>query len=762
MHKTNLKTWLALSIICVAPAGITAIADGPPVQWQKTFGGSSYEWGYSVQQTSDGGFIIAGYTDSFGAGNHDVYLIKTDSSGTLLWQKTFGGSNDDWAYSVQQTSDGGYIIAGQTQSFGTGGDVYLIKTDSAGNLLWQKTFGGSNTDDYAYSVQQTTDGGYIIAGTTFSFGAGNSDVYLIKTDSGGNSQWQKTFGGSNYDEGRSVQQTADGGYIVAGWTNSFGDPNGDVSLIKTDSEGNSQWQKTFGGSNTDYGYSVQQTSDCGYIIAGSTGIVEMKMDEENGWIYLRYKYFDVYLLKTDSNGNLQWQKTFGGSNYDEGRSVQQTADGGYIVAGETDGITEYGYDSSGYWTSHRCFDAYLLKTDPNGNSQWQKTFGGSNEDYSESVQQTSDGGFIIAGTTYSFGAGNGDVYLIKVAPESNFFAIICGNDERGQRFGADAQAIRDVLLEYPDVDPNNLNLVANPTNLQTTVAEVVKKLQPGDQFWLYYSGHGCYGYDGTEPPIWNSPLVALYTKDLRNEGDEYLAFGSNSYSDDLLTSWLSSNPKMKGVQKVVILDSCMSGGFGGREGNQIDNGDLDKLQNVGLLAACGEGDFAFSYPDWSWLGERRGRGIFSFALERQLRHGPNGIAPADLNGDGAVSFQELRTAMNQAYTMNQGDVGVIRTFPWLEEDIEVEISSPDQIPQVSVNYAIDFDPNVPILPKTTIGDLNDDEKADFTDYAIFANQWFQPPGLPSADISPPPHGDGIVNFLDLAIFVEHWLEGTMP
>ncbi|MEO0049813.1 MAG: hypothetical protein ABIK42_01550, partial [candidate division WOR-3 bacterium] len=180
----------------------------------------------------DGGYIIAGGTE------YDVYLIKTDANGNLLWERTFGGENDDWGCSVQQTSDGGYIIAGFTMSFGAGDwDVYLIKTDGNGNLLWERTFGGEN-DDRGYSVQQTSDEGYIIAGYTWSFGAGRADVYLIKTDDNGNPLWQKTFGGSSWDDGFSIQQTLDGGFIIAGSTGSFGAGNCDVYLIKTDSEGN--------------------------------------------------------------------------------------------------------------------------------------------------------------------------------------------------------------------------------------------------------------------------------------------------------------------------------------------------------------------------------------------------------------------------------------------------------------------------------------------------------------------------------------------
>jgi hypothetical protein len=370
-----------------------ALAQGPPeLKWSKTFGGPADDFGWSVQQTSDGGYVIAGYTSSYGAGAGDVWLIKTDSNDNEVWDKTFGGTSDDGGMSVQQTSDGGYVIAGSTSSYGAGGDdVWLIKTDSNGNEVWDKTFGGTS-DDGGMSVQQISDGGYVIAGYTSSYGAGGDDVWLITTDSNGNEVWDKTFGGTSDDIGVSIRQISDDGYIVVGYTSSYGAGVGDVWLIKTDSNGNEAWDKTFGGTSSDGGLSVQQTSDSGYVIAGSTSSYGAGGN-------------DVWLIKTDSNGNRVWDKTFGGTSEDAAWSVQQTSDGGYVIAGYT---SSYGAGGEDVW---------LIKTNSNGNEVWDKTFGGASFDNGMLVQQTSDSGYVIAGSTTSYGAGAADVWLIRRGPE---------------------------------------------------------------------------------------------------------------------------------------------------------------------------------------------------------------------------------------------------------------------------------------------------------------------------------------------------------
>jgi uncharacterized delta-60 repeat protein len=374
-----------------SPSSVTSAPIGVNSLFEKTIGGSSDDVANSIIQSSDGGYVVAGGTYSFGAGYSDMYVVKLDSGGNVQWTKTIGGSGYDEVRSIIQSSDGGYVVAGGTYSFGAGySDMYVVKLDSGGNVQWTKTIGGSGYDEVR-SIIQSSDGGYAVAGWTTSFGS-YYDFYVVKLDSGGNVQWTKTIGGSNDDFAPSIMQSSDGGYAVAGYTYSFGAGTYDFYVVKLDSGGNVQWTKTIGGSNDDFAYSITQSSDGGYAVAGYT-----QSFGAGGR--------DFYVVKLDSGGNVQWTKTIGGSSDDEAWSIIQSSDGGYVVAG---GTTSFG---AGGW------DIYVVKLDSGGNVQWTKTIGGSNDDFAPSIMQSSDGGYTVAGHTNSFGAGSYDMYVVKIGSD---------------------------------------------------------------------------------------------------------------------------------------------------------------------------------------------------------------------------------------------------------------------------------------------------------------------------------------------------------
>jgi len=364
--------------------------------WSKVSGGAGTDVpDGNIFQISDGGFIIAGRTTSFGAGRNDVWLVETDSVGNMEWNKTYGGSLDDAAADMCKTTDGGYALGGYTNSFGAGSsDFWLIKTNSTGNIQWNMTYGGTDSDQ-AFFVAQTSDGGYAIVGNTNSSGAGGIDAWLVKTNANGDMQWNMTYGGTANDQGMVLVQTSDGGYAIAGYTNSFGAGNNDFWLIKTDATGIMQWNKTYGGTNLDNAYAMVLTSDGGFAIAGRTSSFGA------GGI-------DVWLVKTDAVGTMQWSKTYGGTGGDYGLHMVYTSEGGYAIGGYT---TSAGAGGA---------DAYLVKTDAAGIMQWNRTYGGARTEIAWSMCQTNDGGFTLGCQTSSFGFGtttDPDCYLVKADSE---------------------------------------------------------------------------------------------------------------------------------------------------------------------------------------------------------------------------------------------------------------------------------------------------------------------------------------------------------
>ena len=442
-----------LSLIVILAIYLGAMAQTPSIQWGKVLGGSMYDIAYSIQQTNDGGYIVAGSSNSndgdvvgfhFSNSSYivpDFWIIKLDSIGHIIWQKCLGGNLFDVPIFIQQTTDSGYIVAGITASNDGDvsgchscrtdqmhwiGDYWVVKLNSKADIVWQKCLGGSNTD-IAYSIQQTKDGGYVVAGHSSSIDGdvtgnhGSADFWIVKLNCLGNIVWQKSLGGSSADIANSFQQTKDGGYIVAGSTNSNdGDVSGnhgknDYWIVKLDSIGKIVWQKCLGGTNDDYANYIIQTKDLGYMVAGYSSSNNGDLTGNNG-------NFDYWIIKLDTSGNITWQKNYGGSSFDIAHSIQQTNDLNYIILGETissDGIVVGNHSNDG--------DFWAIKLDTVGNLIWQKCLGGTNVEVGNSVNTTKDGGFILAGYSVSNDGdvpshhgnnSNEDYWIVKLAPDT--------------------------------------------------------------------------------------------------------------------------------------------------------------------------------------------------------------------------------------------------------------------------------------------------------------------------------------------------------
>jgi len=457
-------------------------------QWARTYGKYDDDVAYSIQQTSDGGYIVVGHTASYGTGDNDfdAWIIKLFSTGAVEWQRTFGGPEDDSFEAVQETSDGGYIVAGYTESFGAGyKDLWVLKLTFTGDVEWQWAYGGSaedydfggNPDDFARStsIKETRDGGYILTGCTQSFGVQRSDVWILKLTATGDIEWQKTYGYPISDEVYSILETSDGGYLAIGTSPEVGFG---VGIIKLTPTGDIEWQRDYGGNNSVGAGSMQQTSDGGYVVVGSI------------WWGFTAGYDDVWILKLTATGDIEWQKAYGGSKSDGAHSIKQTSDGGYIVAGST---LSFG---AGYR------DAWVIKLTSNGSIEWERTFGGSyGGEIAHSIEETDDGGYIAAGYTNSFGAGGFDILVFKLDSSGDI-------DPSCEFIGNSAATITDTSASWLEPGPyiktqdTDIKPAVTIANIKNTGATV--NLHCGSpKFVMKISS----GYGGTTDP---SPGSHLY------------------------------------------------------------------------------------------------------------------------------------------------------------------------------------------------------------------------------------------------------------
>lgn len=356
--------------------------------YQRGFGGNAGDIGTCIKRTPDSNYVLCGFTGSFGAGQDDIYLLKTDTLGNLLWSKTYGGTGSDLCYYLDVCSDGGFILCGGRSNTSSNYDVFLLRTDANGNLLWQKTF-GSSSDEFGWYVLQTADSGFVVSGFTYSV-ANDWDGYLLKTDAQGNLLWTKKYGGTGNDNFYGMSATGSGGFIVTGstTTNSFGDS--DMWLLKLDANGDTIWTRQYGVTTEDGGNAVVETSDGGFAIGGDIHS------------FTTPGAHNAALLKTDALGNIQWVKTYGSNPGTEiAYDLLQTPDNGFVLLCNTN---FYGSGSK---------DMMLVRTDSLGNMDWAKSYGDSLQEDAWFLIQNADKGFSIVGASESFGAGLWDVYLLR-------------------------------------------------------------------------------------------------------------------------------------------------------------------------------------------------------------------------------------------------------------------------------------------------------------------------------------------------------------
>ena len=396
----------------------------PAIEWQKTFGGTVNDGARNIKPTADGGFIIVGSSASVDGdvtqnnGASDFWIVKTNSLGTIEWQKTYGGSNGDIGQDAIQLQDGSYAVVGTLGMYdpngqGTNGDIWVLKLDNEGNLEWEETLGGS-ANDSALSIMQDNNGNLVITGTTNSIDGdvtnnnGGLDAWIVKMGLTGTIIWQKTFGGPSAEVAESIIQTAEGGYIFCGYK--AGNLYGQFWVVKIDVDGNMQWENTYGGSGEDWPSNIEATTDGGYIIGGES-------ISNDGDVTGAHGFLDYWIVKINATGTLQWQKTLGGSGNDQFSRVKQTADGGYVVAGFSDSNNGDSAPNNGG------NDIWVVKLDAQAAVVWQKSYGGSSNESAFNLVLLPDGSVAVAGNTYSTDGnvtgnhGGSDYWLLKLAPE---------------------------------------------------------------------------------------------------------------------------------------------------------------------------------------------------------------------------------------------------------------------------------------------------------------------------------------------------------
>jgi len=384
------KRWFLGIPVLVGVLGLAAAAAQPPtLLWTHTYGGASLEKGYAVKELPDGGFIFSGETQSFGAGSYDFYLVRTDAQGDTVWTRTYGGTGYEFGYGVSTAPNGGFLLAGMTTSFGAGArDGFVVRVDADGHVIWQSPYGGAS-QDVLMDVCRTTQDTYALVGANYSLGPGTSGLWFLELDDDGNILREVSHGGAGADTGWRILQTAEGGFIVGGFTTSFGAGDKDFWLVGLDSEGNLIWHQTYGGAGDDRAYGLATVPGVGYLLAGYTSSFGAGGT-------------DMYLVLTDEAGAPTWTRTYGGPGNEVGYAVVAPCSGGILLAGSTTSIAPGDLNT------------YVIHTDMNGDTLWTTTYAVAGDDWAEALQQTQDGGFVLGGSADPGSLGNRELYLVRL------------------------------------------------------------------------------------------------------------------------------------------------------------------------------------------------------------------------------------------------------------------------------------------------------------------------------------------------------------
>ncbi len=440
--------------------------------FQKVYISKNGSQANDVIALSQGGYAIAGWYDVETLFTAEFYLVVTDAAGDTLWTRTYGkqidtssfvqnGSGNE-GYQITQTQDGGFLFVGERHEIAGGtSDAYLVRTNAQGELMWARMYGGDD-NEYAIGAVQDEQGDFIVGGFTETFGAGIRDMFLFKVTEGGDTLWTRTFGGESIDAANDMKQTSDGGFIMTGYTFSYGAGSSDVYVVRTDSIGQVVWQKTFGGTLNDIGHSITETADGGFVIVGET---------ESFGVGNR----DVYLLRLNADGLLQWSYAYGGSNYEAGNAVVIRENGDIAITGYTRG------EGAG------AEDFLLLLADDQGTMKWARTYGGPEDETAKAIIATPDNGFLMTGYARSFSLGGLDVYLVRTDSMG-----ISGCDEAVENFttrvitsleGTPASEVGygTVIKQRPTLSGRTNTTVANPCKILNTVSSE----ESSDFFMIY-------------------------------------------------------------------------------------------------------------------------------------------------------------------------------------------------------------------------------------------------------------------------------------